>query len=830
MFGRPTRSYAQVEHDVGGVSSVAAAPYSLRKEGSFRTYRARTSIIPSHRFVPRTDQLTKAALSEHSRRIDPVHIPHALQSRHARKQAAAEGARAELDQILESGYRPSSRSIHNGADEAGPPESAGMSRHRTAGGLQGESSRMGRLRSTASIGSFRGNGGSSTGYTNGGAGGGKKGVFIDADGRTHDQEYDPFAKHAAESRKKSMSSRRRSGFGSTHGHINGNGNGQLDGDTGSETSGSGSEVSEGAASGRYSAGTGMGQGLGPARKSIDSSRAGAADREEEEIRRRLALERKRLEGLSGYNALAKRRSIISDRSAHAYASNEDADRQTVHSAYGASTHGPYSSGVGGYGRRGTGYNPSPLSPTFSAASQGTGRARTNTTSDGGDETPVKSTENTLMPPMSPPQPPSPGLSAYGIPNMARRGSADRTDKVHPSSASSTHIHPNPAYNAKSRLQPADSTALDPAAVIAPKAKVEIKRDGSRKVTGFDAPRSPMPPPPVPPIPSVPNQQLDIPPSAKSAVSRGSRGSSDRDPREVGDDQSIHSANTGTGTAAARYRRERPAPRPREEIFPETPAQAKRREEKEKRAAARLGPTPAAASSTIIRSSSGLAAPSAAQAYASSSSAGGLAARNHSQLAVDTSLAASTRLLPEIQIVEDDDPRVVFPSSGGRSTRVQTAHDHVIRGPFSHALNAQGLGASAGGAGGSRRGSAAGVGVGSPTGSRQGSRAGSPGPSMSLNMQGAAGGSRKPSSVNSPFSVGSGTVEDRIGYLPSRWASGDKQLRQTEEERDMYRPKEWGGRNGELGGRQDDWQYVYIHLLSIRSLLRARHVQRSRMGL
>ena len=41
MFGRPTRSYAHVEHDADGMSSVAAAPYSLRKEGTFKTYRAR---------------------------------------------------------------------------------------------------------------------------------------------------------------------------------------------------------------------------------------------------------------------------------------------------------------------------------------------------------------------------------------------------------------------------------------------------------------------------------------------------------------------------------------------------------------------------------------------------------------------------------------------------------------------------------------------------------------------------------------------------------------------------------------------------------------------
>ena len=664
-----------------------------------------------------------------------------------------------------------------------------MSRHRTAGGLAAESSRMARLRSTASIGSFRSNngnaatnGGGANGSSSGYAAGvhGKKGVFVDADGRTHDQEYDPFARHAAESRKKSMSSRRKSAFGSAHGHssINGNGNGQDD--TGSETSRSDSDYSEGAVSGRYSAG--MGQGLGPARKSIDSSRTG--DREEEEIRRRLALERKRLEGLSGYNALAKRRSIISERSSAHHGNgydlgsirSEEADRFTVHSGIS-----------GGTSRRAQqmGYNPSPLSPTFSA---GTGRARTDTISDGGEETPVKSTENTLMPPMSPPQPVSPGLSD-------RRGSTERIEKPYTQSGFSIKSKPAPL----------------PDVAVAPKAKVEIKRDGSRKVTGFDAPRSPMPPPPLPTPPSIANRQLDVPASAMSGASRGSRGSSERDSREVvgGDDQSIYSTNTAnpmTSAASARYRRERPAPRPREEIFPETPAQAKRREEKERRAAARAGPSLASgATSTVIRSSSGMHAPSAAQAYATSSHAN--AARNHSSLAIDTSLAASTRLLPEIQIVEDDDPRVGFPSSGGRSTRVQTVHDHVIRGPFSHALNAQGVAAS-----GIRResGAGAGIGLGSPTASRGGSRAGSPGPSISLSMAQAGASARKPSSINSPFSVGSasGTVEDRIGYLPSRWANGDKNLRMTEEEREMYRPKEWGGRNGELGGRPDEWQYVF----------------------
>jgi hypothetical protein len=143
------------------------------------------------------------------------------------------------------------------------------------------------------------------------------------------------------------------------------------------------------------------------------------------------------------------------------------------------------------------------------------------------------------------------------------------------------------------------------------------------------------------------------------------------------------------------------------------------------------------------------------------------------LGIDTVLSQSGRgrALPEIEIVEDDDPRIIFPENG-KSTRVQTKHDHVIKGPFSHALHAQ-SGASIGGSG--RRGSA----------------------DMSIRSLGAVG-----SATKAPSTI---IDEGQGGYLPSRWASGDKQLRVTEDEKEKYRPREWGGKTGDLGGRAEEWK-------------------------
>lgn len=203
---------------------------------------------------------------------------------------------------------------------------------------------------------------------------------------------------------------------------------------------------------------------------------------------------------------------------------------------------------------------------------------------------------------------------------------------------------------------------------------------------------------------------------------------------------------------------------REDIYPETPAQTKRRQEREQR-----------------RLVSGHGPP----AHATQPSAS-----HNSALAIDTALAENgrARILPEIEIVEDDDPRIVFPKEG-KTTRVQKTHDHVIKGPFSHALQA-----------------------------RKGSHASS----TALNTFTSAGNGGFPSAIGHPSSIhdfsslnrpmsltgskpGSSVIDDAGGYLPSRWASGDKNLRVTEDEREKYRPREWGGKYGDLGGREDEWR-------------------------
>lgn len=44
-----------------------------------------------------------------------------------------------------------------------------------------------------------------------------------------------------------------------------------------------------------------------------------------------------------------------------------------------------------------------------------------------------------------------------------------------------------------------------------------------------------------------------------------------------------------------------------------------------------------------------------------------------------------------------------------------------------------------------------------------------------------------------------------GYVPSRWAKGDRSLRVTTQDKDLYRPREWGGKHGNLGGREEEWR-------------------------
>jgi hypothetical protein len=611
LSGRPSRSYANVEHNAEGLSAVGSAPFSNKKmEGGFKTYRpceCTVSLTWSH--------IDDSALVEsHLRPLmyDPhpdsafAPLPPAFQRNKHKKEAALAGQRAELDHILEPGYR------HTDADGnsiAGPSR---VSAARTAGGMAAERKPKISVRSSSSVSSFRSAGKKALG-----------GVYVDSSGKVHDTEYDPFARVSEMSRK---ASRRRSAFGA-----------DKKKGSGSSSSGSDSEVHPPA----------------NGRKSVD----GGKEREEEEIRRRLDMERRRLDEVSGY-AASKRRSFASEkislaggRTTPSIRSSEDGDHLTVYSALERQGRAQTSQGY---------YRPSPLSPTFGdrSSTHSYSTARTPLTNgtmeeeeDGaiaGDETPEKATETTQ--PMAPPPPPQ------------------------------------------------------------PKERIEIRKEGSRKITGFDAPSSPMPPS----TPAMTAAESLRPPD--SARSGGSRASSDRD----------------------REPRPKPVQRPREELFPETPAQMKKREERERR----VGRAP-------------------------------LSSSRVSGLAVDTGIASrsTARVLPEIEIVEDDDPRIIFPpSEKARTTKIQTTHDHVIRGPFSHAINATG------------------------------------------GMAGSSIGERRASSARSvPFSGGAASGPSSIleegpgGYLPSRWASGDKQLRLTEDEKEMYRPREWGGKKGELGGRTEEWR-------------------------
>ncbi|WVR03718.1 hypothetical protein IAU60_000713 [Kwoniella sp. DSM 27419] len=379
-----------------------------------------------------------------------------------------------------------------------------------------------------------------------------------------------------------------------------------------------------------------------ARKSIDAN-GRDRDREEEEIKRRLEMERKRLDDVSGY-AAARRRSMMSERSGRATPSIRSSEDGPP-SFYSANLGPP--NGIGRSRSQQGQYIPSPLSPTFSQAG---------------------------------------------------------TPSIYSSATSRTAATP---HEAKSMGSPAEKTTESTAPPRPEtKSKVEVHKDGSKKITGFDAPISPVPLY----TPSVGNNYLGPPTVAESVrLSAGSRASSDM----------------------GRDRPPKPAERPREELFPETPAQAKRREEREKRTV-RPGIT-----SQIGR-------------YA----------------AIDTVVAGSGkgRILPEIEIVEDDDPRIIIPNQG-KSTRVQTVHDHVIRGPFGLALEAQGISASEAGVGGRRASSSRSVGGGS-----------------------------KPSTI----------FDEDGGYLPSRWANGDKALRVTEDERERYRPMEWAPKHGETSATPAQW--------------------------
>lgn len=241
----------------------------------------------------------------------------------------------------------------------------------------------------------------------------------------------------------------------------------------------------------------------------------------------------------------------------------------------------------------------------------------------------------------------------------------------------------------------------------------------QRVTGFEAPRRP-----------------SGAPSNHSVAASHLAGS-----HLAGATESIRSGISSHSGGGERRRRPKPAERPREQLFPETPAQLKQREERERREL-RSGKT----------------------------SAGKLAADS-------VATSSRSRILPEIEIVDDDDPRIVFPPNGPATHGPGTARGHTFRAPSVSLSNSHFPGDHSG-----------------PTSLRSDHRLTDDGTSSrSLAYHDS---SRAPSAI---------IEESGGGYLPSRWASGDKSLRLTEEEKERYRPREWGGRKGDLGGRPDYWQ-------------------------
>lgn len=576
-----------------------AIPFPART-GSRRIDHVSPAICLRRPHLPSFAILTVALVETHLKRpamYDPnpnsafSPLPPAFNhlSRSARRDQAAAGQRAELDKILQPGYKtdmgdPDSASI------AGPSRSA-----TTAGGFADRRKKAGGLglRPSASLHSFK-NDRSSNGSRMGG-------IYVDSNGKVHDQEYDPFGGVAEIARRKT---RRRSAFGSD----------RRKGSGSSSSSASGSEVME-------------------HRESIDGQG-------EDDIRRRLEVERRRMDEVSGL-AAARRRSMLgergSGRATPSIRSGEDGPGTA------ASTHmtNGRSKSQQGY------YVPSPLSPTFA-------------------------------------QHPNPSFVSRNL------------------SVIDHAIEESPPQKSTERTTPKEKEK--------PPMSISVT-DKKTTVTGFDAPRSARPLSPRPHTPSTLADQfhnLRVPDSARMSVSSRNSSDSARPPK--------------------------PPQPPRADLFPETPAQAKRREERERH--------------TGMKSRAG-------------------------SLGIDTVLSQSGRgrTLPEIEIVEDDDPRIVFPEHG-KVTRVQTKHDHVIKGPFSHALHAQGGGSVGGSA---RRGSA----------------------DMSIRSLGGVG-----SATKAPSSI---IEEAPGGYLPSRWANGDKELRVTEDEREKYRPREWGGKTGDLGGRHEEWK-------------------------
>ncbi|KAL0242133.1 hypothetical protein I308_105762 [Cryptococcus tetragattii IND107] len=645
LLSKPSRSYANVEHDAEGLSAVGSGPYSSTQQGKklskkgdgFKTYRPPISETHLRRSLGYDPHPTS--------HFAP--LPSAFQSHRVKKEQALAGQRAEADHLLQPGYR--SHHPSEDADSSAPPR-------RTAGGLSG-------LRSSPSTSSFNGPAAAGSGRR-------AAGVYMDSSGKLHDTEYDPFAGVKDMTRAKSN---RRSAFGSDR----------------HRRAGSSSSSSSDSDQASYR------------RPSHDI-------REEEEVRRKLQIERQRMDDVSSY--VARRKSLLSEREGSGRVSPSIRSSEDGLPAGGSIVTGRTKSQQGYY-------YPSPLSPSF--ATQGASFAngypsRTPTIStfpaSAGDGTPPeKSTEMTRV--KSPPPPPK-----YEPPVLVEKPK--------------------------------------------PKSKVEVK-DGTTKIIGFDGPVRPVSP--NPPTEQFSNLRVRSPSPSSSSHHLTPPGA----PASTGGGLSAASRSSADLTRQVR------SPRPierrhqvREDIYPETPAQTKRRQEREQR---RLvsGHGPHAPAHTLPPS-----------------------ANHNNALAVDTALAESgrSRILPEIEIVEDDDPRIIFPKEG-KTTRVQKTHDHVIKGPFSHALHA-------------RKGSHA-----SSTALNTFNGASNGGPSSGI---GHSSSIHDFSSFTRPKSLtgskpGSSFIDDGGGYLPSRWASGDKSLRVTEDEREKYRPREWGGKYGDLGGREDEWR-------------------------
>lgn len=645
------------------------------------------------------------------------------------------GHRNEINHILEPGYKASGAAARDDdvTSVAGPSR---LSSVRTAGGFAALAGRRKdrdeQARASSSTASFQRD---SKG----------PGVYIDSTGRLHDTEYDPFAGVAAVSRRKS---KRRSAFG---GHQR----------RGSSSSGSSDASSDHAA------------------QRLDDQERAQNEEPEKEYRRRLEAERRQLDDVSGY-AAARRRSVMSDRASGFYSG-----RATPSIRSGRENDDALSLANGRATSR-LSQSHLPTSPTFdnksaiSGGSSHTTNRRSNLANS--EESPRKHTETVQVRPpqkhdrsqsasssrlekpivtVAPPEPlyddddgeeededDDEEVEERALEEDEDVAGSDEGEESFEEEAPPQYQENDRGITPQLRLKKSELPALVPQPVVPRKAangdahqhhqvnvlpkvpkvvvdkrlpdtpgqsRVERAPSGATRITGFDA----GPARPMPMSQSVQSHRL----ASESAFSATSSRSSEPNRQD------------GAGEP-----RQRPKERPREQLFPETPAQAKKREERERRAL-RAGRT----------------------------RAGELAADS----GVKPGTSSRSRILPEIEIVDDDDPRIVFPSNGP-STRVQTRFNHV-RTPSGSVV---------------------------PASIRRGSDNRSVPSSRSLRYDGS---SKEPSAI---------IEESGGGYLPSRWAMGDKQLRVTEQDKDMYRPREWGGRHGDLGGRPEEWRWVKRALWSM----------------